>query len=305
MRARLAVMLATAAIPVAALSGGGAAAGRSPAAIVPPIENRGGILYVTVGCEGAPNTAVCKGGVAFVDLDPVPTRFAIAPGQRKEVQVFIPGPLHAAVRKWSSIKATLTQTVDGAAVEKTATYRLVQTEESSGGGPGAGAGSGPSRDAIEIGPGPATRYEAVHDPRGDARSSFQLPQLFDIVLATAKRRGDAVVLTVVSTAGITLHDSQGNPVAPCVEIPWPFSGRYPMFLFGNGQLSGYTQHVWPKMKTTIHGGTISWTVPRTVLAKKGFTKGFLWRATGGCDTHHLADVAPNHGFETFRWVKVP
>ena len=38
-----------------------------------------------------------------------------------------------------------------------------------------------------------------------------------------------------------------------------------------------------------------------MLAKKGFTKGFRWRAAGGCDAHHLADVT---AFATFRWVKV-
>ena len=60
----------------------------------------------------------------------------------------------------------------------------------------------------------------MHDPRGDAHSSFPLPQLFDITLAVAKRQGDAVVFTVTSTSAITQHDGYGNPVAPCVEIPW-------------------------------------------------------------------------------------
>jgi hypothetical protein len=271
-----------------------------PTSIVPPIEDRSGILYVTVRCVGAP----CSGHVVLPQVDEMPTSFSLGAGTSKKLQIYIPGPLHTQVAKMSALTAELTQVVDGVEQTASGSYRLIHMTGSTGGPGPASAPGAQGRNAPTIAVGPATRYQAVHDPRGDARSSFQLPQLFDIVLATAKRQGAAVVLTVVSTSAITQHDGYGNPVAPCVEIPWASAQQYPMFLFGNGQLSGYTQHVWPNMKTSIHGGTISWTVPRTVLAKKGFTKGFRWRATGGCDAHHLADLAPNKGFATFRWVKV-
>ncbi len=270
-----------------------AAVGGGPASIVVPIEDQNGIVYVTVRCQGAPNTAVCAGRIGLPQLDETTTAFTIAPGASKKLQSFIPGPVHSRVAKLKALTAVLTQMVDGQEQTKTTSYRLVHSAQ-----------DGPTSDALQISAGPATRYQAVRDSRGDAHSGSPLPQVFDIVLATAKRQGDAAVLTVSSTTPITQHDGYGNPIAPCVEIPWASASQTPMFLFGNGQLAGYTQSYWPKLKTSIHGATISWTIPRSLLARKGFTKGFLWRATGGCDQQNLGDRAPNSGFKTFRWVMV-
>lgn len=269
------------------------------ASVVSPIKDDGGIVYVALHCQGAPNTARCSGKLAVPQLDESVTGFTLAPGATITFQRFIPGPLHAKIAKLKALKVTLRQVVDGQEQTSTRSYRMVYSPNGRNSGPAAA----PS-DAPTIGPGPATQYTVVLDPRGDARSSFPLPQLFDIVRATTRRRGNAVVLSVVSTAPITMHDSYGNPVAPCVEIPWASPAQGAMFLFGNGQLAGYTQHYWPKMKTSIDGTTISWTLPRPILAAKGFAKGFLWRATGGCDVHHVADVAPDKGFAIFRWVNV-
>jgi hypothetical protein len=298
------------AIAVLAVAGAARAESVGLATVVAPIRDDRGILRITIRCAAAPNVETCAGGIVFPQLDDSRASFdGIAPGGKKIVVVDLPGgDLSARMAKLDALTVELTQTMDGVDQTTTSTVAVLRVTSTGGGGGGTAGGvqapGAQGGDAPTIPRGPATRYSAVRDPRGDARSSIQLPQLFDIVLATAKRQGNAVVLTVVSTSAITKHDGFGNPIAPCVQIPWASAQQYPMFLFGNGQLSGYTQKVWPKMKTSIHGGTISWTIPRTVLARKGFTKGFLWRATGVCDAHYRADFAPNKGFATFRWVKV-
>jgi hypothetical protein len=234
--------------------------------------------------------------------------FTVAAHAKKTFTSFIAGPLHAKARTLKTVSVTLSQpAADGSAATSTASYPLVQKAAEGNGGPAPTGGSGGGhelangKDGPNLAAGPPTHYQAVHDPRGDAHSSFQFPELFDLTLATAKRAGSAVVFSITSPQPLHLHDSYGNLVAPCIEIPFGAPQHYPMFLFGNGQLSGYTQHNWPKMAVHVSGTTISWTVPKKYL----FKYGFLWRATSGCDPSHLADLAPNKGFKTFRWINVP
>ena len=102
---------------------------------------------------------------------------------------------------------------------------------------------------------------------------------------------------------MTMHDGYGNAITPCIEIPYDSSHISPIMTFGNGQLPGANsatvrrKHL-PRVSVHISGTTVRWTVPHKYL----FRIGFHWRATGGCDESHLADLAPNKGFQTFRWV---
>lgn len=262
--------------------------------------NDGGTLSLTLTC-GA--DAACSGTYELPQIDPGnPVAFSVGAGKAKTLQIELCGPCKATVAKLKSLQVKLT--VDGAST--TETVALAQRVGSSPGGSPSGAGSsaGP-RDGPKISAGKATRYQVVHDRRGDNRSpGFDYPMNFDLVSASAKRVGNNVVFSVTSVQAITMHDSSGNPVAPCVEIPYTVKPGpiTPVQLYPSGNIAGVTgyMHDWPTIRTTIHGATISWTVPRKYL----FAGGFLWRATAGCNPKYPADVAPNKGFETFRWAKV-
>lgn len=262
--------------------------------------NAGGNLSLTLSC-GA--DAACTGTYELPQLDPGNAiAFSVASGQKKTLVIQLCGPCKATAAKLKTLTVKLV--VDG--VSATESVPLTQKAVSA---PSAGGGGDPSASGNGGGPkisrGKPTRYQLVHDRRGDNRSpGFDYPMNFDLVSASAKRVGNAVVFSVTSTQAITMHDGYGNPVAPCVEIPFtPKAGPItPEQLLSSGNIAGAGKpgQPWPKIRTTVHGATISWTVPRKYL----FKRGFLWRATAGCSPKYPADVAPNKGFKTFRWVKV-
>ena len=266
--------------------------------------NAGGTLSLTLSCGV---DAACTGTYELPQIDPGNTiSFSIAQGQSKTLHIQTCGPCKATLAKLKALKVTLT--VDG--VSATESVSLVQKATSTGAGPSSGGGSTATANANGGGPkisrGKPTRFQVVHDRRGDNHSpGFDYPVNFDLVSASAKRVGNNVVFSVTSTQAITIHDGYGNPVAPCVEIPYtPKPGSItPKQLLPSGNIAGASNNPgapWPKIHTVVHGATISWTVPRTYL----FKRGFLWRATAGCSPKYPADVAPNRGYKTFRWVKV-
>lgn len=262
------------------------------------IVNEDGIIVVALTCPGS---IACKGSFTFPQLGPDSVNFSIGAGKKASYRYYIAGPLHATARALKTIRMVIEQA--GATSDQV--YSIVQAAAGAGGGPG--SSSGPPRpqngnDGPTISAGPASRTEFVRDPRGDNRSSFPLPIVYDIVSASARRSGNAIVFSVTTVQPMTMHDGYGNPVTPCIELPFYAKQHTPMMALPSGDLAGASSpgKPLPKIAAHVSGRTVQFVVPRKYL----FRYGFLWRATGGCDASHVADVAPNKGFKTFRWVAV-
>lgn len=255
--------------------------------------NSAGILSLTFRCDTG---AACTGTYELPQLDPGnPVAFSVAAGATKTIRIMLCGPCKTTAASLKTL--TVKTVVDGVAT--TSSVRLVQ------GAPLPKAGGRSGNSGPPISRGPATHYQSVRDKRGDNHSAFNYPVNFDLVSASAKRVGNSVVFTVTSLQPLTMHDGYGIPVAPCVEIPYTRTPGpiTPKQLLPSGNIAGASNKPntpWPKIRETIHGSTISWTVPRKYL----FTLGFLWRATAGCNPKYPADVAPDAGYETFRWATV-
>jgi hypothetical protein len=260
--------------------------------VVGHVVNASGVVTFKLACAaGAP----CQ-GTYFVPLldDPDPVAYSLAADQTKKITVYATPAVKPTLRKAKTLEIDLTETVAGQTVAHDGNYALTQKTN----GKPTHHKPPPYDAGPTISPGRPTHHEVVHDPRGDARSSFPLPILYDIVQASAKRVGKSVVFTITTVQTLGMHDSSGNYTTACIQIPFARSGG--LMIFGSGYIAG-REGAWPKVAAEhVSGHTVSWTVPVKYL----FKRGFLWRATGGCDPHHLADLAPNKGFETFRLVRV-
>lgn len=140
-----------------------------------------------------------------------------------------------------------------------------------------------------------TRRQCVSDKRGDSRDRRTH---MDIVTACAQRRGAKVIFSVTTAKPPpNIHDSFGNPTAPCLEIlraSPKHAGPAPIQTCGDATLRGYTLHNWPKVPFSISGRVSKWKVPLKYLPKKSFQ----WRAYIS-DADHYRDKAPDKGFLTF------
>jgi hypothetical protein len=146
--------------------------------------------------------------------------------------------------------------------------------------------------------GPRTKFQSVKDKRGDSHDTFTH---MDLVGASARRKG-RIVIFKVTTANPPphQHDSQGNPAAPCLEVPLGHGAgpgqhhRSAIQTCGDARLRGYTMKFWPKVPFSISGRTSTWRVPLKYLPKRQFK----WRAYVA-DGWNTSDVAPNRGFKRF------
>jgi len=142
---------------------------------------------------------------------------------------------------------------------------------------------------------PPTERQCVDDKRGDSRDRLTH---MDLVRACATRRGGKVVFSVTTAkAPPRIHDSFGNPAAPCLEIPRVPPGQggpAPIQTCGDAKLRGYTRSFWPKVPFGIHGRVSTWKVPLKYLPKRSFQ----WRAYVG-NADRLVDKAPDRGFLPF------
>lgn len=140
-----------------------------------------------------------------------------------------------------------------------------------------------------------TKRQCVEDKRGDSHDRLTH---MDLVRACATRRGSRVIFSVTTAkAPPHVHDSFGNPAAPCLEIPRVAPGHggpAPIQTCGDATLRGYTVHFWPKVPFGIHGRVSTWKVPLEYLPKRSFQ----WRAYVG-NADRLVDKAPDKGFLTF------
>lgn len=142
----------------------------------------------------------------------------------------------------------------------------------------------------------ATKSQCATDRRGDSHDHFTH---MDLVRACASRRGGKVIFSVTTAHRPPhIHDSFGNPAAPCFEIfrgaPLGHGGPAPIQSCGDAQLRGYTKSRWPKVPFRISGKTSTWKVPIKYLPKGEFE----WRAYVA-DGYHYGDKAPDKGFLTF------
>ena len=140
-----------------------------------------------------------------------------------------------------------------------------------------------------------TRHQCVTDKRGDARDKIGH---MDIVRACAIRKGSSVVFKVTTAKPPpNIHDSFGNPAAPCIEVlrGSPRSpGPAPIQSCGDAQLRGWKINTWPKVPFAISGRTSTWKVALKYLPKRSFKwRGYLSNAD------HYVDTAPNKGFLIF------
>ena len=260
------------------------------------VTNFDGIFQVVLACPGS---STCQGTYGLPAYDPTNTAFTIAPGKQWTHKQDIAGPLKTKARSAKTIDVVLVQTAaDGSHASADLTVPLVQKPATIGPGAGQGAPKQDNGEGPTIAPGPASTTEVVRDPRGDNRSSFPLPIVYDIIRASATRRGNSVVFSITTVQPMTMRNQDGL-ITPCIEIPANSANIYPLFTFGSGHIPIGHGRV-DTIPVHVSGTTVRWTVPHKYLYKLGF----LWRATGGCDASHLADLAPNKGFETFRWVTV-
>ncbi|MDX6590402.1 MAG: Glucodextranase, domain [Solirubrobacterales bacterium] len=141
----------------------------------------------------------------------------------------------------------------------------------------------------------ATRHQCVSDRSGD--SSDHLTHM-DIVRACALRSGARVIFTVTTAhPPPNIHDSFGNPAAPCIEIARTAAGQpgpAPIQSCGDGRLRGWTMATWPKVPFSIGGSVSKWKVPLKFLPKRSFH----WRGYIG-NADRYVDKAPNKGFLNF------
>jgi hypothetical protein len=141
-----------------------------------------------------------------------------------------------------------------------------------------------------------TRHECVSDRRGDARDKIDH---MDIVRACASRRGGSVVFKITTAKPPpNIHDSFGNPAAPCFEVfrgaLLGHGGPAPIQSCGDAQLRGWKMNTWPKVPFAISGRTSTWKVALKFLPKRSFQwRGYL------SNGDQYADKAPNKGFLTF------
>jgi hypothetical protein len=140
-----------------------------------------------------------------------------------------------------------------------------------------------------------TRRQCVSDKNGDSHDRFTH---MDIVRACAQRRGGKVIFSVTTAhPPPNIHDSFGNPAAPCIEIPRVppgHGGPAPIQTCGDAMLRGWKMHNWPKVPFSISGRVSKWKIPLKYLPKKSFE----WCAYIS-DADHYRDKAPNRGYLTF------
>lgn len=141
-----------------------------------------------------------------------------------------------------------------------------------------------------------TKHQCVSDKRGDSRDKIAH---MDLVRACAIRRGGSVIFKVTTAKPPpNIHDSFGNPAAPCFEVfrgaLLGHGGPAPIQSCGDAQLRGFKKSFWPKVPFGISGETSTWKVPLKYLPKTSFQwRGYLSNAD------HYADKAPDKGFLTF------
>lgn len=140
-----------------------------------------------------------------------------------------------------------------------------------------------------------TKKQCVSDKRGDSHDHLTH---MDLVRACAERRGGKVIFSVTTAHRPPhIHDSFGNPAAPCIEYS---KGEKvephitPIQSCGDGSLRGWTMHHWPKVPFSISGKVSKWKVPLKYLSKSSFQ----WRAYIA-NGWNYADKAPNKGYLTF------
>jgi hypothetical protein len=136
-----------------------------------------------------------------------------------------------------------------------------------------------------------TRRQCVTDENGDSHDRLTH---MDIVKACARRRGGKVIFSVTTAKPPPkIHDSFGNPAAPCLEIP----RTPPMAAIetcGDARLRGWKMNVWPKVPFSISGRISTWKVPLKYLPRRSFK----WRAYVA-DADHHRDDAPDKGYLNF------
>lgn len=136
-----------------------------------------------------------------------------------------------------------------------------------------------------------TRRQCVSDKNGDSHDHLTH---MDIVKACAKRRGAKVIFSVTTAKPPPkIHDSFGNPAAPCLEIVRS-GGLHQIETCGDARLRGWKMRIWPKVPFGIAGKVSTWKVPLKYLPRKSFQ----WRAYVA-DADHHRDDAPDKGLLRF------
>jgi hypothetical protein len=136
-----------------------------------------------------------------------------------------------------------------------------------------------------------TRRQCVADKNGDSHDRLTH---MDIVKACARRRGGRVIFSVTTAKPPPkIHDSFGNPAAPCLEIARP-GNPTAIETCGDAQLRGWKMNVWPKVPFHISGRVSTWKVPLKYLPRRSFK----WRAYVA-DADHHRDDAPDKGLLKF------